>query len=86
MEISNLTTSVHHAMSNDGKKRVNHIIVQTPSTLVKARQNNWNEHLTHIEPECNDVASSATGLASNEVPPMGSLAETSHFIRVCRLI
>ena len=67
MGIMKLTTSAYHAMGNGGTERVNQSMAQMLSLVVNERQDDWDEHLPHVQAAYNNAVSSATGLAPNEV-------------------
>ena len=67
LKVRKIATSAYHPRGNGGVERVNHTLAQMLAMVVNERQDNWDEHLPHVEFAYNNSVSAATGLSPNEV-------------------
>ena len=79
MHVRKVITSSYDIQTNGGTERVNHTMAQMLTVAVNERQNDWDEHLPHIEFAYNNSVSEATGFAQMKCTWDGFLASRSPF-------
>ena len=60
-------TSSYHPQSNGGSERFNRTLIEALRSYVGTRQNDWDEHLVHLEFAYNSSVNPATGLTPFDI-------------------